>query len=111
MAAKHFNIEHGTNVKEKLIKLTVDNIQNELRMGSPISTGIKYGPEYFKDEQDNGKIEGGDPFGNKGHAITIVKLNTMDDVIGKFAENYDGVLKFNVIEFDFTKYRKLFFNT
>lgn len=49
--------------------------------------------------------------GKNGHCITIVKLNTMDDILIKFAENYNGILKYQIIMTNFVEMRSLFFNT
>ena len=76
-----------------MVDLTPSNIIASLKSGSPIATGIKYGPGYFKNEQDDGiiqDIEG--TSGNRGHCISIIKANTEDSNLGmqiKFAENYD----------------------
>lgn len=102
----------GTQYKSKLIQLTPSNIIEALKKGSPVVTGIKYGKWYFKDEQDNAIID--DYLGGEGgHAISFIKINTEDDTLVKYAENYLGVYKNNVILFDFDKAKKgkMLFNT
>ena len=76
---------------------------------SPVISGINYPFGYVNDEQDDGKLKNGYTKGANGHAITFVKINTLDDVLVKFAENYAGKLPYNVIFSDFTKNRGLFF--
>lgn len=49
--------------------------------------------------------------GSQGHAITYVKINTIDDHLVKFANSYAGRLVKNVVGFDLEKYRPMLFNT
>lgn len=111
-ATKHFNEWAGTAVKVELVPFTMQNVIASLKMGFPCVSGIKYGPAYFKNEQDDGIIQSGEwVTGNNGHAIAFVKANTVDDQLIKFVENYDGVLKFQIIYTDFQKNRDLFFQS
>lgn len=107
-----FNSFAGTKYRKNLVSLSDASIYAALD-ASPVVTGIKYSKDYFPDEQDNGIIDL--PVervsGSNGHAVSIVKVNTEDDVLVKFAENYAGKLAYNVILCDFGKKRKLFFNT
>jgi hypothetical protein len=113
-ALEAYNAHFGTNIQMHSVALNVGNIYAALNSGSPINTGIHYGSQYFKNEQDDGTIENtSGTVGNGGHWITIVKLNTTNPnfVQIKYAENYNGVLTYNVIYLqDFVSMRSLFFN-
>lgn len=107
-----FNAHFGTNIKMNTCELNVQNIISALEEGSPISTWIKYGKNYLSNEQDDGILqETALTIGNQGHWITIVKLNTQEDILIKFAENYLGKFKYQIIFTDFMKMRNLFFNS
>lgn len=111
-ALKHFNRHFGTNVKYECLPFTIQNGINAIKWGFPFTSWIKYGKEYFKDEQDDATIQAGEGVvGNNGHAIAFVKINTMDDQLVKFTENYHGLLKYDIILADFVKNRDLFFRT
>ena len=107
-----YNSYFGTKIQINVVPLNADTIRTALESGSPINTGIYYWPSYFSNEQDDGVIENtAGTTGKNGHCITIVKLNTMDDILIKFAENYNGILKYQIIMTNFVEMRSLFFNT
>lgn len=107
-----FNEEFKASITPVLIPLTESSLYHGLKF-SPVVSGIKYWKKYFQDEQDNGEINlsAEEVGGSSGHAITFVKANTIDDYLVKYAENYAGKLTYNVIMTNFTKNRKLFFNS
>jgi len=111
-ALEDWNEKFKTNYKAQLIVLSPQTIVRGLK-SSPIVTGIKYGKGFVSDTQDNAWLDGAstDVIGNSGHAITIVKVNTLDDVLIKLCNTYAWRLLKNVFGLDFNKYRKLFFNT
>lgn len=111
-ALRHFNRHTGNNISLSVLPFTIQNAINTLKNGFSFTTGIKYGDKYFSDEQDDGVIQmGSGVVGNKGHAISVCKVNTTDDYLFKYVENYDGELKYQIILADFSKNRELFFNT
>lgn len=111
-ALRAYNTAHSTSIKYKCVPLTPGSIIDALRGNSPMVTGIHYSKSYFGDEQDGDAwITNIESIGTMGHLIAIVKINTNDDVLVKFQENYEGKLKYNIIGVDFLKFRKLFFNT
>ena len=111
-ALEDFNAEFRTKYKANRIYLSASSIYNALGK-SPVVTGVKYGKGFVADTQDNAWIDGSleTVKGSQGHAITIVKINTEDDHLVKFANSYAGKLAKNVVGVDFEKYRTLFFNT
>ena len=109
-AVRAYNEEYKDNLKFKKVPLTVQNIIEALKTTSPIVCAINYSKSYFSDEQKDGdawinKIES---IGKMGHCIQIVKINTQDDILIKYLENYTGYLKYDIIGCDFTKFRELF---
>lgn len=107
-----WNAKFGTNYEAKLITLSPSSIIEGLKH-SPVVTGVYYGKNFISDTQDDAWINGAiaDTKGSQWHAIPIVKINTMDDVLIKMCLNYKDRLEKNVVGVDFTKYRSLFFNT
>ena len=109
-----FNNYFGTTISPNTVSLDSDAIFHAISSGSPINAAIQYWPEYFKNEQDDGQVENTTgTIGNKGHWITIVKINTTDPkfIQIKFVENYNGVLKYQIIFIqDFQQLRSLFMN-
>lgn len=103
-----YNTHFKDCIRTNFIVLTESSLYDALKH-SPVISGINYPYWYIKDEQDDGKLKNGYTKGANGHAITFVKINTLDDVLVKFAENYAGALPYNVIFSDFTKNRDLFF--
>ena len=90
---------------------TIQNAISCLNGGFAFTSGIHYGSHYFANEQDDGVIENqSGTVGSNGHAVAFVKVNTIDDQLIKFVENYHGELKFDIILADFIKNRPLFFN-
>lgn len=112
-AVKHFNGHFGTSIKHKTVPFTIQNAIRALKTGFAFTSWIKYGKQYFKDEQDDGRIAGGEGvIGKNWHAIAFVKINTENgEQFVKYIENYRGVLKHDIIFADFKKLRPLFFNT
>lgn len=111
-ALEDWNATFNTSYKAQLIVLSPQTIVRGLK-SSPIVTGIKYGKGFVNDTQDNAWLDEGveNVVWNSGHAITIVKVNTLDDTLIKLCNSYSGRLVKNVFGLDFDKYRKLFFNT
>lgn len=111
-AVNAYNTAHNDTIKYNLVSLTVGTIIDALKWWSPMITGIHYSKTTFWDEQEwDAWINNIDSIGNMGHCISIVKINTLDDILVKYEENYDWKLKYSIIWVDFTKFRKLFFNT
>ena len=110
-AIRAYNFAFGDTLKYKVIPLTVGSICEALKGGSPVVCFIKYSKTTFKDEADNAWIDSIDSIGTMGHCIQIIKMNTQDDILGKYLENYSSKVKNDIIGFDFTKFRKLFGNT
>jgi len=59
---------------------------------SSVVTGVKANSAFFNDMQDNGIVDTPNQVGNIGHAMRIVKLNTLDDLLFKFCNSYHGVM-------------------
>lgn len=110
-AIRAYNNAFEDTLKYKVIPLTVNSIVESLKNGSPVVCFIKYSKTTFKDEADNAWIDSVESIWDMGHCIQIIKLNTQDDILGKYLENYSGKIKNDIIGFDFTKFRKLFGNT
>lgn len=111
-ALADFNTYCGSNWKANRIVLSPASIINGLKK-SPIVTWIKYGKGFVADTQDNAWLDWAstDIIGSSGHAICIVKANTIEDFLVKMCNTYAGRLVKNVFGFDFNKYRSLMFNT
>lgn len=110
-----FNDTYGSNIKAVQIKLTAENMIPWMKGGSSIVTGISVPDTYWKDEQDNAIIDSTYTKWSIGHCIRIGKLNTLDDKLAKYGENYHGVLINNkpakdVILLDIVKNSRILFN-
>lgn len=111
-ALEDFNREFGTKYVSNTIYVSASSLVRALKV-SPVVSGLYYGKKFVEDTQDNAWIDGAisDVKGTQGHAVTFVKINTLDDHLVKFANSYAGTLAKNVVGFDLNKYRSAFFNT
>jgi hypothetical protein len=100
-----------TWIKIRPMALTVPNIIYALEQWSPIVTGIKYGKWFFLDEQDDWEVNKSSSIWNSGHCVAIVKINTEDDHLIKYCENYKWVIEKNVILNNFWTMSNLWFQT
>ncbi len=111
-AVKHFNKYTGKNVEAITIPFNAENFVKALKSGSNFVFWIKYGSGYSKNEQDDGQIQNtAGTIGENGHLVCGVKANTLDDHLMKFAEQYYGLLKHDIILVDVNKVPGLFQNT
>lgn len=112
-----FNATYGTNIKAVQIALTAENMIPWMKKGSSIVTGISVPDGYWKDEQDNAIIDSTYVKWTNWHCVRIGKLNTLDDKLAKYWENYHGVMLANnkpakdVILLDIVKNSKILFNS
>lgn len=111
-ALADFNREFRTGYKQNRIYVSASSLVKALK-ASPVVSGLYYGKKFVEDTQDNAWIDGAieGVKGSQGHAITFVKINTMDDHLVKFANSYAGRLAKNVVGLDLEKYRSMLFNT
>lgn len=104
-----YNKSFNDNIVPVYFLVTPSSLYEGLKK-SPVVSGIYFNTWYSKDEQDDGRLTNGYTKGANGHAITFVKINTLDDTLVKFAQNYAWVRPYNVIYSNFEKNRSLFFN-
>lgn len=110
-ACQVFNRVTGKNVKWKSIPFNIQNILKSLKNGSNFVFGIKYGSWYFQNEQNDGIVQNeANTIGKSGHLVCWVKANTKDDHLIKFAEQYHGLIKKEVILVDINEMSALFQN-
>lgn len=101
-----YNSKYGTKYIRRPIVISPENmIKAFAQYNSPIVTGIRGSSEYFKDEQDDGKIKIGSKPGNLGHYIAFVIGNSTGvpqkfGIRAKYLEHYIDTKTFNVIEVD-----------
>ena len=112
-AIEAYNSAYCDTIKCAVVPLTIGTITEALKASSPMVCFIRYSNSYFSDEQNDGDawITHVESIGTKGHCVQIVKVNTNDDVLVKYLENYTGKVKFDIIGVDFNKFRSLFGNT
>ncbi len=89
-ALEAFNAYFKTQIKSVKISATIENFIVGMKKNSSIVTGVKANSAFFRDMQDNGIVDVPHQVGNIGHAMRIVKINTTDDLLFKFANNYHG---------------------
>lgn len=114
VVTKFFNDdpEVETALKTKVVNFNEATIINSIDQGMPLIAGVKYGPKFWKDEQDDGELNNDENLpGSGGHCITVVKYWYTDawDFMLKYVENYDKHFKYNIITVNFTKKKGFFF--
>ena len=114
MACKYFNASMWTNIKALEIDLNDENVVSALKKKSMITTGIKYWDKYFKNEQDDWRIQNTLwTVWNHWHCMNFGKANTTDEQLwmqNKLVEQYLGKLTYNIIWAQLNNPRSLFFN-
>lgn len=115
-ALADFNAWAGTSFKRKAFAASFFSIHSALST-SPVVHGIKYGPQYLADEQDDGEwnLPANQLAGKQGHAVYWCKTNPTDPAKprqAKFVESYAGKLVRNVIYVpDLDAYLSMMFKT
>lgn len=92
-ALEWFNKATNQSLKATLVPFDVENLVAALKNGNGAVCGLRTGPKFQVDAQDNGVIDNpGEDMGINGHIITVIKLNTMDDVLVKTLNSYRGMV-------------------
>lgn len=88
-ALAYFNKVTGCNLTGSFRPFDEETIYEALSSGCAATMGLRCSPQLLADAQDNAVID--NPVqGNIGHAVTLIKLNTMDDFLFKWLDNYRG---------------------
>lgn len=90
-----FNKLAGKSLSGAFVPLNPDSVTEALAAGKGGVFGLRAGPKYLADEQDNGVIDSpaeSAADAKYGHAVALVKVNTTDPYrwTAKYLESYNG---------------------
>lgn len=90
-AIAYFNRVTGNSLNGSFDKFSRESIVRAMASGKAATLGIHASPKLIEDIQADGIVDNPRPKVSEfGHALALVKLNTMDDFLFKTLDNYAG---------------------